>query len=155
MKTEETKKEAKTVAFSIKMKPDDKAELEAHLKHIAALKSISMGEAMKFAFDTLKTYGELPGIISEGFRDFNLQTSRKLNDIHRVMMMVGGDELHSEAAPNAVSKPAPTADMIDDGYNGYLVFEEIPVDPEDADREPMITRIGSRHYKAANGKRGA
>ena len=51
------KMNAKTVAFSVKVKPEDKLELEAYLKHVASIKGVSMGDALKFAFETLKTYG--------------------------------------------------------------------------------------------------
>ena len=129
----------KTVPFSIKMAPEDKAELDAHLTHIAALRSMSKGEALKLAFDILKTYGELPRVIEKGFRDFTTETSRKLDEIHRVMMLVGSME--------AVSNSELNADQIPDEYDPVFAFEEIPVSDTDADREPTITRIGTKHWK--------
>ncbi|WP_395517749.1 hypothetical protein [Pseudorhizobium flavum] len=128
-----------TVAFSIKLKPEYKAELDAHLTQIAALKNISKGDALKLAFDTLKTYGELPRVIERGFRDFTTETSRKLDEIHRVMMLVGSME--------AVSNSELKADQIPDEYDPVFAFEEIPVDASEADREPTITRIGTKHWK--------
>lgn len=125
----------KTVAFSVKLKPRQKAELDAYLKHIAALKGIAIGDALMLVLGTMKTYGELPAIIHEGFSDFTSITMQRLDEIHSMLILTanGGD--------------IGAANEVDLDH----LFEHISVagedDNEDADREPVLTRASPKSMR--------
>lgn len=83
-------KEAKGVAFSVKMRPEAKAKVASLLKVYAAEKGLTAGEALEHLVDTVGTYGELPKVTVDGLNKLTAAMSEKLDAIHYELLALSG-----------------------------------------------------------------